>query len=273
MEIGFVGLGRMGYNMSLRLLRAGHQVVVTDRDAARIEEAGAQGAVGVRSPEELVRRLAAPRVVWAMIPAGPPVDELLDHVAPLLERGDVFVDGGNSNFKDSRRRAERLAKDGVHFVDCGTSGGIWGLDLGYCMMLGGPNEGIARLRQALDSLAPPDGWRHVGPAGAGHYAKMIHNGIEYGMMQSYAEGFEILKASDYSFDLAELSHLWNQGSVVRSWLLELAERAFRKDPGLDRIRGYVEDSGEGRWAVIESVERAVPAPVLTGPLGQFDGRR
>jgi 6-phosphogluconate dehydrogenase len=263
MEIGFVGLGRMGFNMTLRLLAGGHRVVAWDRSAETTKQAAARGATGVGSLAELARALAAPRAVWIMVPAGKPVDDLVEQLAGLLSRGDLVVDGGNSNFKDDRRRAERLAQVGIHYVDAGTSGGVWGLKNGYCMMLGGPDEAIAILRPALDTLAPPEGWLHCGPVGAGHYAKMIHNGIEYGMMQAYAEGFEILQASDYRYDLAKLSHLWNQGSVVRSWLLELAELAFAKDPKLEKIRGWVEDSGEGRWTVLEAIDHDIPADVLT----------
>jgi len=201
--------------------------------------------------------------LWVMLPAGAPTDDAIRTLAPALSPGDLVVDGGNSNFRDDQRRAKELSASGVHYADAGTSGGIWGLKNGYCMMLGGPVDAIARLKPGLDTLAPPEGWLHCGPAGAGHYAKMIHNGIEYGMMQAYAEGFEILKASEYEYDLAKLSHLWNQGSVVRSWLLELAERAFAKDPGLEKIKGWVEDSGEGRWTVLEAIDKNVPAEVLT----------
>ncbi len=263
MDIGFVGLGRMGYNMTLRLLERGHGVVAFDPDAARAREAATHGATATSSLAELVRALPSPRAVWIMIPAGRPVDETIDQLEPMLSRGDLVVDGGNSNYKDDRRRASRLEQAGLMYVDAGTSGGIWGLKNGYCMMLGGPDEAIARLKPALDALAPPEGWLHCGPAGAGHFAKMIHNGIEYGMMQSYAEGFEILQAGEYTYDLAKIAHLWNQGSVVRSWLLELAELAFAKDPKLDTIRGWVEDSGEGRWTVLEALDRDIPAEVLT----------
>lgn len=262
MNIGFVGLGRMGLNMTIRLARAKHRVVAWNRSPDKIEEAKSHGAEGASTIAALVAALAAPRVVWLMIPAGKPVDDMLDQLLPLLAPGDLVVDGGNSNYKDSRRRGERLAAARLAYVDAGVSGGIWGLEIGYCMMLGGDAHAIARLEPALDSLAPRDGWQHVGAPGAGHFSKMIHNGIEYGMMQAYAEGFEILKASDYPYDLARLAHLWNQGSVVRSWLLELAERAFTQDPGLEKIRGYVEDSGEGRWTVEEAIARGVPAPVL-----------
>ena len=263
MEIGFVGLGRMGYNMVLRLVQGGHRVVAWDRSPERTAEIAAHGAVAAGSLADLVASMKAPRVVWIMIPAGSPVDETIDALTPALTRGDAIVDGGNSNFHDDQRRAAMLAGQGIAYVDCGTSGGIWGLKNGYCMMLGGPDEVIARLKGGLDTLAPPEGWLHCGPVGAGHYAKMIHNGIEYGMMQSYAEGFEILASSEYHYDLAKLSHLWNQGSVVRSWLLELAELAFQKDPRLEKIRGYVDDSGEGRWTVLEAIEKSVPAEVLT----------
>jgi 6-phosphogluconate dehydrogenase len=263
MELGFVGLGRMGFNMTLRLLRGGHRVVAYNRSPERVQEVASHGAVGAADLKDLVSKLASPRVVWLMVPAGKPVDDLLDELVPMLASGDLVVDGGNSMWKDAKRRSAALAAKGVHFVDCGTSGGIWGLANGYCMMLGGRDEAIARLGPALDTLAPPRGWMHTGPSGAGHYVKMIHNGIEYGMMQAYAEGFEILEKSEYDFDLAKISDLWNQGSVVRSWLLELAVLAFEKDPRLERIRGWVADSGEGRWTVMEAIDRDVPAEVLT----------
>ncbi len=263
MEIGFVGLGRMGFNMTLRLLQGGHRVVAWNRSADKTQEAARHGAVAAASVPELVKALAGPRVVWIMLPAGGPVEDMIDQLVPLLAQGDLVVDGGNSNYKDDQRRAKRLAEAGLLYADAGTSGGIWGLKNGYCMMVGGPDEAIARLEPGLDTLAPPEGWLHCGPAGSGHFAKMIHNGIEYGMMQSYAEGFEILQGSEYSYDLAKLSHLWNQGSVVRSWLLELAELAFAKDPQLEGIRGWVEDSGEGRWTVLEAIDRNIPAEVLT----------
>jgi len=263
MEIGFIGLGRMGYNMTLRLLKGGHRVVAWNRSADKTQEAAQHGALAAATVAELVKALAAPRAVWIMLPAGPTVDDMIEQLVPLLAPGDLIVDGGNSNYKDDRRRAARLEKAGLLYADAGTSGGIWGLQNGYCMMLGGPDAAIARLKSGLDTLAPPDGWLHCGAAGSGHFAKMIHNGIEYGMMQSYAEGFEILQASDYPYDLAKLSHLWNQGSVVRSWLLELAELAFEKDPKLEKIAGWVADSGEGRWTVQEAIDRDVPAEVLT----------
>ena len=263
MEIGFVGLGRMGFNMTLRLLRGGHRVVAWNRSPDKVQDAARHGAVGAASLADLAGRLAAPRAVWVMLPAGAATDDAIRALVPALAPGDLVVDGGNSNFPADQRRAKELAGAGLLYADAGTSGGIWGLENGYCMMLGGPGEAIARLQPALDTLAPPEGWLHCGPAGSGHFAKMIHNGIEYGMMQAYAEGFEILKASDYEYDLAKLSHLWNQGSVVRSWLLELAERAFTKDPELEKLKGWVEDSGEGRWTVLEAIEKNVPAEVLT----------
>ena len=274
MKIGMIGLGRMGFNMTLRLVRAGHAVVGYNLTRPPVDEAKAQGALPAYTLEELVAKLEPPRTLWAMIPAGAPVDEVIDQLTPRLAPGDLFVDGGNSNYKDSQRRAARLATAKLAFVDAGVSGGIWGLANGYCMMLGGDAAAIARLKPALDALAPPDGWLHAGPSGAGHYAKMIHNGIEYGMMQSYAEGFEILAASDFDYDLARLAHLWNRGSVVRSWLLELAERAFTADPHLEHIRGWVEDSGEGRWTVQEAIDRSVPAPVLAlALLSRFRSRQ
>ncbi len=262
MELGFIGLGRMGLNMTTRLLRGGHRVVAHDRSPAAVAEAKSRGARGAGTLEDLAGALAPPRVLWAMIPAGAPVDETIQALIPLLSAGDLLVDGGNSNYRDSRRRAEQLANLGLGFVDAGVSGGVWGLEVGYCMMLGGASEAIERLRPALDTLAPPEGWLHVGPAGAGHFVKMVHNGIEYGMMEAYAEGFELLRASDFSPNLAKIAHLWNRGSVVRSWLLELAERAFTADPGLTEVKGWVEDSGEGRWTVSEAIDRAVPAEVL-----------
>jgi 6-phosphogluconate dehydrogenase len=252
----------MGSNMTLRLVRGGHRVVAYDRGPEAVEAAAAHGAVPARSLEAMVEALAPPRALWAMIPAGAPVDESIEGLLPRLARGDLLVDGGNSNYHDSRRRAARLAEHGIEFVDAGVSGGVWGLEVGYCMMLGGAAGAIARLKPALDTLAPPEGWLHVGESGAGHFSKMVHNGIEYGMMQSYAEGFELLQASEFGYDLAKLSHLWNRGSVVRSWLLELAERAFVQDPKLEHIKGWVEDSGEGRWTIQEAIDRRVPMPVL-----------
>jgi 6-phosphogluconate dehydrogenase len=264
MEIGFIGLGRMGANMVRRLLRDHHRVVAWNRTAAKTDEIASEGAVASYTIEELVGKLQqSPRVVWVMVPSGQATDDMIDDVAPLLSKGDIIIDGGNSNYKDSIRRSKALAEKGLNFMDAGTSGGIWGLQVGYCMMVGGEKENFAYVEPLIKTLAPPDGYLHCGPAGAGHFVKMVHNGIEYGMMQAYGEGFEILKASQYDFDLHAISHLWNQGSVVRSWLLELAERAFANDGNLNDIRGYVEDSGEGRWTIQQAIDTNVPAPVIT----------
>jgi 6-phosphogluconate dehydrogenase len=270
MRIGFVGLGRMGSNMVRRILRdSEHEVVAFDRGAEQVRELAALGATGAGSLEELVAGLDAPRHVWVMVPAGAPTQETIEALHELLDPGDLIVDGGNSRFVDSRENHGRAAERGIEFVDAGVSGGIWGLDVGYCTMVGGTPEGVARLAPVLDVLAPTGGWLHVGAGGAGHYVKMVHNGIEYAMLQAYGEGFELLHASDYDLDLEAVSHLWNQGSVVRSWLLELTERAYA-DGGSDLadVRGYVEDSGEGRWTVLDAIEKSVPAPVITLSLMQ-----
>jgi 6-phosphogluconate dehydrogenase len=262
MRVGMIGLGKMGGNMAQRLLRGGHEVVGTARDAASIaalEDAGGKGAADV---PELVTALPAPRAIWVMVPAGAPTDEVVALLAAHCAAGDTVVDGGNSNYKDSIRRAAALAERGIRFLDCGTSGGVWGLTEGYCLMVGGEKAAYEAVLPAMTTLAPPDGVRHLGGPGAGHFAKMVHNAIEYGMMQAYAEGFELLEAADYDYDLAELSNLWMKGSVVRSWLLELAARAFEKDPTLAGLKGFVNDSGEGRWTLVESIDRAVPMPVL-----------
>ena len=263
MELGMIGLGRMGANMTERLVLGGHRVITYDRSAEAVQRVVDKGAVGAHSLADLVKQLSLPRAIWLMVPAGDPVDQTIELLLPQLSKGDVLIDGGNSNYKDSIRRAEKLKQQGLHFVDAGTSGGIWGLKVGYCMMIGGEKEIVAHLEPIFKTLAPKDGFLHVGPSGAGHFVKMIHNGIEYGMLQAYGEGFELLKASQFDLDLGAISHLWNQGSVVRSWLLELCESAFAKDPKLDAIKGYVEDSGEGRWTVAEAIEKSVPAPVLT----------
>jgi 6-phosphogluconate dehydrogenase len=263
MELGMIGLGRMGANMAERLVRGGHRVVSYDRNSEAIQKVVDKGAVGARSLADFVKQLGLPRAIWLMVPSGAAVDETIAQLVPNLSKGDVIIDGGNSYYKDSIRRAEMLSTEGIHFVDAGTSGGIWGLKVGYCMMVGGDKEIVGRLEPIFQTLAPRDGFAHVGPNGSGHFVKMIHNGIEYGMLQAYGEGFELLKASQFNLDLGKIAHLWNQGSVVRSWLLELAESAFAKDPELGSIRGYVEDSGEGRWTLLEAVERGVPASVLT----------
>jgi 6-phosphogluconate dehydrogenase len=262
MDIGFCGLGKMGANMVRRLLRHGHRLVVWNRTYARAQQMAAEGAEPARTLADLVGALARPRVVWLMVPSAA-VEDLLAELTPLLEAGDVVVDGANSNFHDSVRRQAELAQRGIRFADVGTSGGIWGLHYGYNLMVGGDPETFRTIEPALHSLAPPGGYLHLGRAGAGHFAKMVHNGIEYGLLQAYGEGFEILRASDFDFDLLKVAHLWNQGSVIRSWLLELAEGALARDPGLASIQGYVEDSGEGRWTVLEAIARSVPAPVIT----------
>lgn len=264
MTIGFIGLGKMGFNMVTRLQRGGHKTVVYARTAASVDEAvKTTGATGASSLADLVSKLTAPRVVWVMVTAGGPTDQVINELAGLLSPGDLIIDGGNSNYHDTKARAARLAEKKLLFMDAGTSGGVWGLANGYCLMVGGPNEAFTRVEPIIKTLAPENGYMHVGGHGAGHYVKMIHNGIEYGMMQAYAEGFEILAASEYKPDLHKVCSLWNQGSVVRSWLLELAERAFAEDPNLDKIKGYVADSGEGRWTVIEAIDRDVPAVTLT----------
>ena len=263
MELGFVGLGRMGMNMVYRLLQGDHRIVAYNRSQGKVKEVEAKGAVGASSLEDLVDKLTGPKAVWIMLPSGDIVDQHIEELLPLLSPGDIIIDGGNSNYKDSVRRGKSLKEKGFNFLDVGTSGGIWGLKIGYCIMIGGEEESFKRMEPAFKTLAPEDGYLHTGPNGAGHFVKMIHNGIEYGMMQAYAEGFEILDASRYDLDLGKISHLWNQGSVVRSWLLELAESAFEKDAKLDSIHDYVEDSGEGRWTVQESIELDVPAPVIT----------
>ncbi len=266
MQLGMVGLGRMGANMSLRLLRGGHEVVVYDRDQKAADALKADGAIAAASLEDVVSKLEAPRHVWLMVPSGQPVTDTMEALAPLLEKGDAIIEGGNSNFHDSVARAESLKASGIHLLDCGTSGGVWGLDNGFCLMIGGEKDIFERAHPVFETLAPPQGYAYVGPAGAGHYVKMVHNGIEYALLQSYAEGFELLDASTYDLDLHAISELWGHGSVVRSWLLELAERALAKDPDLSSIKGYVEDSGMGRWTVQEAIDRDVPATTLAHSL-------
>ncbi|MSP37272.1 MAG: decarboxylating 6-phosphogluconate dehydrogenase [Deltaproteobacteria bacterium] len=274
MELGMIGLGRMGANMTERLVLGGHKVVTYDRSAEAIQRVVDKGAVGAASLADFVNKLSAPRAVWLMVPSGDPVDRTIDELLPSLAKGDTIIDGGNSNYKDSIRRGEKLKSHGLNFIDAGTSGGIWGLQNGYCMMVGGAKDVVSHLEPIFLTLAPKDGYLHAGPVGAGHFVKMVHNGIEYGMMQAYGEGFELLKASQFDLDLEKVSHLWNQGSVVRSWLLELCESAFQKDAKLDGIKGYVDDSGEGRWTVIEAIERGVAAPVLAHSLfARFSSRQ
>ena len=264
MKIGFVGLGRMGFNMVTRIARHGHEVVATTRDQTKVAEIAKEPNVtGAGSLEELVQQLEKPRAVWVMVTAGEATDVMIKRVAGLLDPGDCIVDSGNTNFRDSIRHSQELAEQGLEFIDEGTSGGIWGLRNGYCLMIGGEKKTFERLEPIFEALAPPNGYLLCGPAGAGHFVKMIHNGVEYGMMQAIGEGFEILEKSQFDFDLGKIAYLWNQNSVVRSWLVELAALAFEKDPKLEKLRGYVEDSGEGRWTVQDAIDHNVPAPVIT----------
>ena len=266
MQLAMVGLGKMGFNMTQRLLRGGHQVVGFAHSPRSIQAAEQIGAVGARTLQEAVNKLGSPRIIWLMIPAGNPTFETIEDLTRQLSQGDIVIDGGNSYYKDSIKHAEMLEAKGIHFVDCGTSGGIWGLNEGYSMMIGGKPEVVESLRPIFETLAPAAdrGWGYVGPHGAGHYVKMIHNGIEYGMMQAFAEGFSILKSrEEFGIDLARVSKIWQHGSVVRSWLLDLAARALESDPTLSDIKPWVEDSGEGRWTVFESIDLAVPAPIIT----------
>ena len=265
MELGMIGLGRMGGNMVQRLLQGGHRVVAYDRDPEAVKASEAAGAVGAGSQEGLVGSLTPPRAVWIMVPVGDATEATIDGLMPLLSTGDVMLDGGNSNYKDTVRRGEKLREKGVHFMDVGTSGGIWGLKEGYGLMIGGEEEVFKRLEPLFQTLAPePDkGYGYVGPTGAGHFVKMIHNGVEYGLMEAYAEGFELLEAKrEFNLDLAQIAEMWRHGTVVRSWLLDLAAEALQEDPDLEGLEAYVEDTGEGRWTVQESIELAVPAPVI-----------
>jgi 6-phosphogluconate dehydrogenase len=268
MQLGFVGLGKMGGNMVHRIHRdSDHQVVAFDHHAEAISEAESHGAAGAGSLEELVQRLDPPRTVWLMVPAGDPTEQTVNELAGLLDPGDTIVDGGNTNWHDDVRRAAALDAKGIHYIDVGTSGGVWGLEVGYCMMVGGHEESVQRLAPILDVLAPPDGWRHFGDAGAGHFVKMVHNGVEYGIMQAYAEGFELMHKSRFPIELKEVAGLWNRGSVVRSWLCELAEAAFAAEGNdLEGIVGHVSDSGEGRWTIIDAIDHDVPTPVITASL-------
>ncbi len=266
MQLAMVGLGKMGLNMATRLIQGGHQVVGFAHSAKSIQAGVDVGATGANTLQEVVDKLSAPRVVWLMVPAGNPTKETVNFLSKMLSKGDIVIDGGNSYYKDSIARAEILAEKGIEFVDCGTSGGIWGLKEGYSLMIGGKPEVVESLRPIFETLAPgPDkGWGRVGPNGAGHYVKMVHNGIEYGMMQAFAEGFSILKSKEeFGIDLAHVSRIWQHGSVVRSWLLDLAERALDQDATLADIKPWVADSGEGRWTVFESIDLDVPAPIIT----------
>ncbi len=266
MELGFIGLGKMGMNMVTRLRRDQHRVVVFDRSTDLVKQAEGQGCIAASSLNDLVSKLSAPRAVWVMVPSGAPTEETVQAVAALLKPGDTIIDGGNTRFHDDVRRAAELKKSGLHYVDAGTSGGIWGLKVGYCLMVGGEDQAVNRLAPAFKTLAPENGWAHVGAAGAGHYVKMVHNGIEYSMMQGYAEGFELMSKSEYKLDLARIADLWMHGSVVRSWLLELAAGALKDDQKLEKLKGYVQDSGEGRWMIADAIEKDVPVPTLTTAL-------
>jgi len=263
MKLGLIGLGKMGGQMVERLLGGGHSVVVYDKSPEPVKKLVAEGAIGANSLGDMAQKLDKPRIVWCMVPSGDITLQTIRAVATELSAGDIIIDGGNSFYKDSKRTAQELSKKGINFLDAGTSGGIWGLKNGYCLMVGGPQPVFKTVEPILKTLAPQDGYLYAGPSGAGHFVKMVHNGIEYGLLQAYAEGFEIMKASEYKLDFAKVSHLWNQGSVVRSWLLELAESAFKNNPDLRGIAPYVVDSGEGRWTVAEAIEKNVPAPVIT----------
>jgi 6-phosphogluconate dehydrogenase len=278
-QIGFVGLGKMGGNMVHRIRRdSDHEVVGFARSETSVKQAIKNGAAGASSLRDLVKQLEPPRMVWLMLPAGQPTEETVDKLARVLERGDLIIDGGNSKWTDDKRRARELKARGIEYVDVGVSGGVWGLEVGYCMMVGGPKKAVGRLAPILDVLAPvtteqsraaigPRGWMHFGPSGAGHYVKMVHNGVEYGLMQAYAEGFDVFDKCEYELDNAKIAHLWGQGSVVRSWLCELAARAFEADGNdLEKIEGYTEDSGEGRWTIADATAHDVPTPVITASL-------
>ena len=274
MQLGFIGLGKMGGNMVHRIHRdSEHECVVFDFSEDAVKTAESVGATGAGSLQELVSKLERPRSVWIMVPAGDPTQQTVDSLAELFDEGDTIIDGGNSRWTDDKARAEALAGQGINYVDVGVSGGVWGLEVGYCMMVGGPDEAVERLSPILDVLAPPHteehgpGWGHFGPTGAGHYVKMVHNGVEYGMMQAYAEGFSLFDACEYELDNAKIAHLWMQGSVVRSWLCELAARAFEMEGNeLENLAPYVEDSGEGRWTVEDAIHRRIPMPVITTSL-------
>ncbi len=274
MNLGFVGLGRMGGNMVERLIKGGHEVVAYDPSSDAMDRAVEKGAIKVGSLEEMASNLPDHKIIWIMVPAGGPVDETIDQIVPFLKTGDIIIDGGNSNWRETQNRSKSLESKTIHFLDCGTSGGIWGLKNGYCLMVGGDKDACKTMEPAFATLAPPDGYLYCGPSGSGHMVKMIHNGIEYGMMQAYAEGFEILEKSPFDLDIHAISKVWQNGSVVRSWLLELAERALAEDPNLSKIKDYVSDSGEGRWTVQAAIDFDVPAPVITHSLfARFQSRQ
>lgn len=274
MKIGFIGLGKMGGNMVERLLHNGHEIVVYNLTKPEIEEAVGKGAIGADSVEDLVSLLPERKAVWLMVPAGSPVDSNIEILSKLLKPNDIIIDGGNSNWKLTQTRGKKLAEIGLHYVDCGTSGGVWGLKNGYSLMTGGNKEAVEFLYPIFKSLAPPGGYTYCGESGAGHFVKMVHNGIEYGMMQAMAEGFEIIEKSPFNIDVTAVASGWQYGSVVRSWLLELAVLALKQDPGLENIKGYVEDSGEGKWTVEAAIELNVPAHVISSSLySRFESRQ
>lgn len=266
MKIGFVGLGKMGFNMVHRLLNHHHEIVVYNRSPESIREIEKLGAIGSDSMQNLTEKLPGRKVVWLMVPAGKPVDDNLDTLLSLLNKNDIIIDGGNSYWRDTQLRAKRAADKEIHYIDCGTSGGVWGLQNGYCLMYGGLKEAADYVEPVFKALAPEKGYVYCGPSGTGHMVKMVHNGIEYGMMQAYAEGFEILEKSPYDLDLTKIADAWQYGSVVRSWLLELAVNALKEDPKLDQLKDYVQDSGEGRWTVQTAIDFDVPAHVITASL-------
>jgi len=266
MQLGMIGLGKMGGNMATRLMRGGHQIVAYDRSPDAVKANVANGATGAESLKDLVQKLKAPRAVWVMLPHGKPTDDTINELAALMSPGDIIIDGANSKFTDDVRRAAELAKKNIQYMDAGTSGGVWGLQNGYCLMVGGERKTFDHLEPIFKTLAPENGYAYMGLHGAGHFVKMIHNGVEYAMMQAYAEGFDIMKASDYKLDVARIADLWMQGSVVRSWLLELSAAALKENPELKDIKPYVNDSGEGRWTVESAVNMAVPAPTITAAL-------
>lgn len=275
MQLGMVGLGKMGANMTTRLLQGGHSVAVYDRSVAATQASAAGGATATTGLADLAAKLTgSPRVVWIMVPSGKPTDDTIDELTGVLSTGDVIIDGGNTNWKDGLAAYDRCKAKGVHLIDAGTSGGVWGLKEGYCLMVGGDDDAVKACEPIFLTLAPEGGYAHVGPAGAGHFSKMVHNGVEYGLLQAYGEGFEILETAPFKFDLRQLAELWRHGSVVRSWLLDLAVLAFEADPGLENIKGYVDDTGEGRWTVQAAIDQSVPAPVITlSLLARFASRQ
>jgi 6-phosphogluconate dehydrogenase len=274
MKIGFVGLGKMGANMVERLLRGGHEIVAYDRSADNVGAIVEKGGSGSNSLTELIEKLPQRKIVWLMVPEGKPVEDSIADLVPLLKDGGIIIDGGNSNWRQTQSRAKELESQGIDYIDCGTSGGVWGLENGYCLMSGGKASACKEIEPVFKTLAPPEGYLYCGPSGAGHFVKMVHNGIEYGMMQAYAEGFEIMEKSPFDLDILGVSKVWQHGSVVRSWLLELAELAFADDPKLSEIKSYVQDSGEGRWTVQAAMDFDVPAPVITmSLLARFQSRQ